>query len=332
MYLKDKRERKFLEVRKVLLKGIISGDYNGKLPGERQLAEMSGCSYMTLRRAIRSLVDDGYLHKVVRKGTFIIQSDYDSSMLHSIGIFISENYISDKFEKTSLLSMLIDECSKKNIECSIITDLDAIHHSEFDIIIMMYPRSADIDHLENKFPHDRIIAVEERSELKNIPSVYSDSINYSSASVRIAVQKGMSEILFISNELIKNKYTKRADCFKAACDNNTVRYSEIMYNDDVLSLLKIEEVMNTHSEKSMIVCNSQTDIENFKIILKNMNIENNHILCGFNIISEPGMLSIEENYSNIVSEVFNIGFQLIRGIHPVKKIVVSHVKYHESMN
>jgi DNA-binding transcriptional regulator YhcF (GntR family) len=326
MYLKDKRERKFVEVRKLLLKGIISGDYSGKLPGERQLAETSGCSYLTLRRAVRSLVEDGYLHKVARKGTFIIHSDYDSSVLKAIGIFISENYVSDRFDAASLLSKLIFECAQKKIECIIVTDLDAVHHSDYDMIFMMYPRSSDLVHLEMNFPHDRIIAIEERSDLEHIPVVSSDSLNAALSSVKRAEEFGISAVIYLCTAFDKNKYVKRSDDFKTACGRLSIQYSEIVINNDEFLLSDLENIVNECSGKILFICNSQNVVENLKLIISNQ--KKYHLICGFNILSERGMIAIKENYTQMVDEVINTAFKLIKGFHPVKKVVVSHVEYH----
>lgn len=56
-----------------LRKEIASGNWKPgeQLPGERLLAQRFNVSYMTLRHAISSLVDDGELVRILSKGTFV---------------------------------------------------------------------------------------------------------------------------------------------------------------------------------------------------------------------------------------------------------------------
>jgi len=64
---------KTVGIRHMVLRQLRSGDYarGGRLPSERALADRLGVSYMTVRKAITQLVDEGYLVRRVGQGTFV---------------------------------------------------------------------------------------------------------------------------------------------------------------------------------------------------------------------------------------------------------------------
>lgn len=54
------------------LRRMIGGmPEGGRLPAEQELARRYGCNYQTVRRALRALVDDGTVVRLVGKGTFV---------------------------------------------------------------------------------------------------------------------------------------------------------------------------------------------------------------------------------------------------------------------
>lgn len=59
-----------------------------KLPGERVLAGELGYSYMTIRKAIENLVDEGILYKVPTKGTYVADQRAHKPKKHTIGYFL----------------------------------------------------------------------------------------------------------------------------------------------------------------------------------------------------------------------------------------------------
>ena len=50
---------------------IRNFEVDTKVHGERTYAEELGISYMTVRKAVENLVDDGVLYKIPRKGTYV---------------------------------------------------------------------------------------------------------------------------------------------------------------------------------------------------------------------------------------------------------------------
>jgi len=74
-------------IRQSLLNQLKAGDYarGGRLPPERALAGQLGVSYMTVRKVINGLVDDGYLTRRVGQGTFVRRDVSEEHILKQIG-------------------------------------------------------------------------------------------------------------------------------------------------------------------------------------------------------------------------------------------------------
>jgi len=68
----------YLQLKKILIKRIISGVYKSeeKLPSERVLSEELNISRMTVREALKGLINEGYIYTQVGKGTFVKNIQY----------------------------------------------------------------------------------------------------------------------------------------------------------------------------------------------------------------------------------------------------------------
>lgn len=64
-------ERKFVTIANRLRAGVKSGEFKEKLPSEVDLAKRHGVAPLTVRQALRSLVDEGLIEKVPGVGTFV---------------------------------------------------------------------------------------------------------------------------------------------------------------------------------------------------------------------------------------------------------------------
>jgi DNA-binding LacI/PurR family transcriptional regulator len=77
----------YAQVKARLREAIRDGRLTGQLPAERQLAELFGVSYMTARKAVTDLVDEGLLLREHGRGTFVRTDTPAPKILH-IGIVI----------------------------------------------------------------------------------------------------------------------------------------------------------------------------------------------------------------------------------------------------
>ncbi len=82
--------KKSAGIREHIRRQIEIGNFSrgALLPSERELAEQLGASYMTIRKAIGQLVDERYLERVPRVGTFVCSEIRTDKVQHQLGIIV----------------------------------------------------------------------------------------------------------------------------------------------------------------------------------------------------------------------------------------------------
>ena len=63
----------YVQLAAILRARIEDGTYTGRLPSERDLQQEFGSAPMTSRKAIRLLADEGLVHTVAGRGTFVVR-------------------------------------------------------------------------------------------------------------------------------------------------------------------------------------------------------------------------------------------------------------------
>ena len=78
------------DIRDHLLRQIEIGNFSrgAALPSERELAEQLDASYMTIRKAIGQLVQERYLERVPRVGTFVSSQIPAGKVQRQLGIIV----------------------------------------------------------------------------------------------------------------------------------------------------------------------------------------------------------------------------------------------------
>lgn len=152
-----------------------------KLPGERTLASDLGFSYMTIRKAIDNLVNEGVLYKVPTKGTFV-QHKKNRRKTMTIGYFL-DNSIEAGLSSPyySLFFHSIEKIATKHgYSLTYFSELDLDNAnktlSKLDgVIASCFPRIENtIQNLKNDLP---IVVIDNSSADKTIPSVIIDNFN-----------------------------------------------------------------------------------------------------------------------------------------------------------
>ena len=94
----DYRMPLYLQLKEMIIQRILDKEYlpGEKLPSERDMAETYQINRMTVKNAINSLVEDGYLYKIKNKGTFVVKKDEDKK------IFFGEKPASSNFGLSSI--------------------------------------------------------------------------------------------------------------------------------------------------------------------------------------------------------------------------------------
>jgi len=63
------------QLARILRGKIASGEYSGRLPGERHLAQEYGLALVTVRKAMRQLRDEGLVTSSPGMGTYVVPPD-----------------------------------------------------------------------------------------------------------------------------------------------------------------------------------------------------------------------------------------------------------------
>lgn len=83
---KQSSEQLYLQIRRILLKAIREQELNAgqKLPSAAELSDIMGVSRMTVRQALQTLMNEGWLYTVPGKGTFVANSPHIEQNLQTL--------------------------------------------------------------------------------------------------------------------------------------------------------------------------------------------------------------------------------------------------------
>lgn len=89
---RDTRNPLYLQAKTCLREAILAKLVGERLPSERDLAKRFGVSFMTARRAVSDLVDEGLLMRRHGKGTYVRQGDNDARPAVAIGLLAGDEH------------------------------------------------------------------------------------------------------------------------------------------------------------------------------------------------------------------------------------------------
>ncbi|MDD3173263.1 MAG: GntR family transcriptional regulator [Herbinix sp.] len=100
----DYRMPLYLQLKEMIIQRIKDKEYlpGEKLPSERDMAGAYQINRMTVKNAINSLVDDGYLYKIKNKGTFVVKKDGDKKIYFGNKLSHSKFGLSAIFKEAGL--------------------------------------------------------------------------------------------------------------------------------------------------------------------------------------------------------------------------------------
>jgi len=161
---------------------INRGVFVDKLPGERVLAKELGISYMTVRDAIKNLVDEGILYKVPQKGTYVNKIGVVKEKTRNIGFFLDyriKDGISNPYY--SLVFNAIEKESINNgYNLIFFSKYDNLHSSsnimKVDGVIISFFQRMENKIKELKIPVP-VVLLDNRSADESTPSVVIDNYN-----------------------------------------------------------------------------------------------------------------------------------------------------------
>jgi len=229
---------KYIHIKNQIKDRIQNGIYAGKLPGERVLAKELNVSYMTVRKAVNELVEEGILHKLTTKGTFVSHSKMSPKVTHSIGFFLDKGIkqgVSSPYY--SLVFKALEETVRKiGYTISLFTNFDDLNplknQKKIDgVIICCFPRlEDDIQEIKKYFP---VVLLDNVATDKSIPSVTIDNYNSCYQSTEYLLSMGHDQIGFITGLMDSDVCRDRLLGYKKAISaNGTPSNKALIYKGD----------------------------------------------------------------------------------------------------
>ncbi len=206
---------KYMLVEDYVKQRIKQGKITDKLPGERSLAKELGFSYMTIRKAIENLVDEGILYKVPTKGTYVADRKMPKPKTRTIGYFLDSRIAGGL--SSPYYAMIFDalekETSRNGYSLVYFTDssqpnLFKVLNKLDGVIASSFLRIEDFIQEIKKFVP--IVAIDNSAADKTIPSVIIDNFSAETESVDYLCSLGHKRIGFMTgledSDVGKNRY------------------------------------------------------------------------------------------------------------------------------
>ena len=206
---------KYILVENHIKEAIKKKQLVDKLPGERTLALQLGVSYMTVRKSIENLVNQGVLFKVPTKGTFVNHNKAQRRKNRTIGYFLDASMIAGiSSPYYSLIFNAIEKVARQNGYSVVYfsdnnTDNLSRTLSKIDgVIATCFPRIESIIlKMKQSVP---VVVIDNSAADKTIPSVIIDNFNADVDSVDYACSLGHSRIGFMTgledSDIGKSRY------------------------------------------------------------------------------------------------------------------------------
>jgi DNA-binding LacI/PurR family transcriptional regulator len=197
---------KYKRIKNIIIEEIKNGQITDKLPGERILAKDLGVAYMTIRKALSELEEEGIIHKTTTKGTFVSNRKMSPKVTSNIGFFLDSKIregISSPYY-SMIFKALEKTVKKEGYNLLLFSDLDDINplnnQKKIDgIIICCFPRiESKIQAIKKFLP---IVLLDNIATDKSIPSVTIDNFNSCSQSAQYLISLGHRRIAFVSGLL-----------------------------------------------------------------------------------------------------------------------------------
>ncbi len=111
---------KFQRLREQIREAVASGEFSGKLPGERMLAERFGVNAKTLSKALTDLAAEGLLERSIGRGTFVKGTASPATSLGRWLVLCDADEVADEF---------VSALKSVNPETQIVTDVASMRPS-----------------------------------------------------------------------------------------------------------------------------------------------------------------------------------------------------------
>ena len=206
---------KYVLVEEYIRRQIKNNSITNKLPGERALAAELGYSYMTVRKAVDNLVNEGLLYKIPTKGTYVADRKTQKAKTRTIGYFLDSriagglsspyysmifNAIEKKASKHGYTLVYFTNSNESNMQKAL-KKMDGVIASCFLRVENL------IQEIKAAIP---VVAIDNSVADKTIPSVIIDNFSAERETVDYLWSLGHRRIGFITgledSDVGKNRY------------------------------------------------------------------------------------------------------------------------------
>ncbi len=229
----DNSTPKYVLVEEHIKRGIKQKLIVGKLPGERRLAKELGFSYMTVRKAIENLVNQGLLYKIPTKGTYVTDRKKAKKQTRNIGYFLDSSIfagISSPYYSL-IFHALEKEVTAKGYSLVYFSELKKGNiHETIDkldgVIASCFPRVENIIHEINDILP--VVVIDNSSVDKSIPSIIIDNFNAIRNSFDYLISLGHRRIGFISGLEDSNVSNDRLEGYLNRLKHHRIKYDNAL--------------------------------------------------------------------------------------------------------
>jgi DNA-binding LacI/PurR family transcriptional regulator len=222
----------------VLVQQHIRREIKGKriidrLPGERALAKELGFSYMTVRKAIYTLVVEGVLYKVPTKGTYVADQTKQGKKTRTIGYFLDsgiEAGISSPYYSL-IFNALEKEAAEHGYALVYFSDNSEKNFRETlkkldGVIATCFPRiESIIQEIKDSVP---LVVIDNSSYDRGIPSVIIDNFSADVDSVDYICSLGHARIGFMTGLEDSDVGKSRFAGYQRGLAKNNLRFDEAL--------------------------------------------------------------------------------------------------------
>ncbi len=335
---------KYLDAKKRIKLQIEEGSFEGKIPGERILAEQIGYSYLTIRQAINELVDEGVLYRQARKGTFISRETVQADLSSMVGFFLHESYkhgISSPYY-AKVFNHLQKHLTLKRLTLFYFTDIEQIDPSGvLAAIAASFPQNeSELIRLSARLP---IVLFDNNIKGHKIPAVVIDNFNATYRAIEYAMELGHKRIGFLSGPRNSSVGLKRLAGYQTALldysiqtDDTLICYGNYEFHSGYVSADKFCKLPN---RPTFIHCaNDLMAMGLIKgLVEKGIKIPDDISVSGFDDIDGcdrflPSLTTMAVDYEKMAAAVVQsiMAFKKRRSVKPLTTIIPAELVVRDS--
>ena len=222
---------KYVLVEDYIRQQIKTGEITDKLPGERTLAAELGYSYMTIRKAIENLVNEGVLYKIPTKGTYVADGKQRHARTRSIGYFLDSSIESGLTSPyySLIFNALEKEAARHDYTLLYFTDSESVKLKKIlkkvdGVIASCFNRVEEyIQRIKELVP---VVVIDNSAADKSIPSVIIDNFSALTQTVDYLSGIGHQRIGFMTGLEDSDVGKNRTEGYRAGLARHELAFDE----------------------------------------------------------------------------------------------------------